>query len=277
MRSWIEGFQESIDFIEQNLTETLDIERIAEKAALSPFYYQRIFGALCGRTFGEYIRARRMTLAAQELASSNAKVIDVAVKYGYDSPDSFAKAFQRFHGITPSQARESGAPLRSFAPLHIKITLEGGNMLDYRIVERAPFTIVGIKRRFNSETSYQEIPKYWSEWTSDRKGLKGMFGICLDMDGKDFDYWIADLYEPWEDTQQGCETCQIPGGLWAQFICRGPLPESLQKVNTQIWSEWLPALSGYELAGNYSLEVYMPPAENPADTISYIWIPIKKV
>lgn len=277
MRSWIEGFQESIDFIEQNLTATLDIERIAEKAALSPFYYQRIFGALCGRTVGEYIRARRMTLAAQELASSNAKVIDVAVKYGYDSPDSFAKAFQRFHGITPSQARESGAPLRSFAPLHIKITLEGGNMLDYRIVERAPFTIVGIKRRFNSETSYQEIPKYWSEWMSDRKGLKGMFGICLDMDGKDFDYWIADLYEPWEDTRQGCETCQIPGGLWAQFICRGPLPESLQKVNTQIWSEWLPALSGYELAGNYSLEVYMPPAENPADTISYIWIPIKKV
>ena len=96
---------------------------IAGKAAISSFYYQRIFGALCGMTVGEYIRARRMTLAAQELAGSDVKVIDIAIKYGYDSPDSFAKAFQRFHGITPSQARESGAPLRSFAPMHIKITL----------------------------------------------------------------------------------------------------------------------------------------------------------
>ena len=134
MKDWIEGFQESIDFMEQHLTDEPDIGEIAGKAALSPFYYQRIFGALCGMTVGEYIRARRMTLAAQDLAGSDAKVIDVALRYGYDSPDSFAKAFQRFHGITPSQAKEPGAPLRSLAPLHIKVSLEGGNMLDYRIV-----------------------------------------------------------------------------------------------------------------------------------------------
>ena len=134
MQGWLEGMQASIDFIEGHLTESLDIGEIAGKAALSPFYFQRIFGALCGMTAGEYIRARRMTLAAQELASSEIRVIDAAMKYGYDSPDSFAKAFQRFHGIAPSAAREPGAPLRSFAPLHIKITLEGGKMLDYRIV-----------------------------------------------------------------------------------------------------------------------------------------------
>ena len=149
-------------------------------------------------------------------------------------------------------------------------------MLDYRIVEKAPFTIVGYKRRFNAETSYQEIPKFWNEWTADRKGLKGMFGICLDMDGKEFDYWIADLYAPWADIPEGCETYQIPGSLWAEFVCRGPLPESLQSVNTKIWSEWLPALQGYSLAGNYSIEVYMPPAEKPEDTVSYICVPLKK-
>ena len=97
MQGWIEGFQKSIDFMEQNLTEEMNMEEIAGQAALSPFYYQRIFGALCGMTVGEYIRARRMTLAAQELAGAEVKVIDVAVKYGYDSPDSFAKAFTRFH------------------------------------------------------------------------------------------------------------------------------------------------------------------------------------
>ena len=277
MNGWVEGFQESINYIEQNLADELDIKDIADKAALSPFYYQRIFGALCGMTVGEYIRARRMTLAAQELFGFDTKVIDVALKYGYDSPDSFAKAFQRFHGITPSQAREAGTGLRSFAPLHIRITLEGGKMLNYRITEKAPFTIVGFKRRFNAETSYQEIPKFWNEWMSDMKGLKGMFGVCLDMDGKDFDYWIADLYAPWEDIPEGCKTYQIPGSLWAQFRCKGPLPESLQSVNTQIWSEWLPSLKGYELAGNYSIEVYMPPADDPADTLSYIWVPLRKI
>ena len=276
MTDWIEGFQASIDYIEQNLTKELDIGKIAKKAALSSFYYQRIFGAMCGMTVGEYIRERRMTLAAQELAGSDCKVIDIALKYGYDSPDSFTKAFQRFHGITPAQAREKGVNLRSLAPLHIKITLEGGTMLDYKIVEKSAFTVVGVKKSFNSETSYTEIPKFWDEWASDMKGLKGMFGVCSDMDGTNFDYWIADLYMPWEEYPQECSTYQIPGGLWALFKCVGPLPGSMQSVNTKIWSEWLPSLKEYELAGNYSLEFYLPPAKNPADTVSYIAIPIKK-
>jgi len=129
MQGWIEGIQRSIDYIEQHLADELDIEGIAAKAALSPFYYQRIFGALCGMTVSEYIRARRMTLAAQELAGTDIKVIDAAVKYGYDSPDSFTRAFLRFHGVSPSKAREPGAPLKSLAPLHIKISLEGGSMI----------------------------------------------------------------------------------------------------------------------------------------------------
>ncbi len=275
MQGWIEGFQESIDFIEKNLTEELDIEDIAAKAALSPFYYQRIFGALCGVTVGEYIRARRMTLAAQELNGKDVKVIDVAVKYSYDSPDSFSKAFQKFHGITPSQAKEPGAPLRSFAPLHIKITMEGGTMMDYRIVEKAPFTIVGVKRPFNSDSSYQEIPKFWDEWLAqgEKRPIMGTFGVCLDMKGKDFDYWIADLYFPWEDIPEGCETRVIPGSAWAQFPCT---IKTLQDTNTKIWSEWLPALQGYSLAGEYDIEVYLPSEEGSDDMKVYIWVPLKK-
>ncbi|MBQ1368047.1 MAG: helix-turn-helix domain-containing protein [Firmicutes bacterium] len=275
MQGWIEGFQGSIDFMETNLTEDLDIGVIAAKAALSPFYYQRIFGALCGITVGEYIRARRMTLAAQELSRSDVKVIDIAIKYGYDSPDSFAKAFQRFHGITPSEARQPGAPLRSFAPLHIKITMEGGTMLDYRIVEKAPFTIVGVKRRFNSDTSYQEIPKFWDEWLAqgEKRSIMGTFGVCLDMDGKDFDYWIADLYFPWEDIPEDCDTRVIPASAWAQFPCT---ISTLQDTNTKIWSEWLPALSGYSLAGEYAIEVYLPPEEGSGEMLVYIWVPLKK-
>ena len=275
MQGWIEGFQESIDFIEKNLTEELDIEDIAAKAALSPFYYQRIFGALCGVTVGEYIRARRMTLAAQELNGKDVKVIDAAVKYGYDSPDSFSKAFQKFHGITPSQAKEPGALLRSFAPLHIRITMEGGTMMEYRIVEKAPFTIVGVKKPFHSDSSYQEIPKFWDEWLAqgEKRPVMGTFGICTDMKGKDFDYWIADLYLPWEDVPEGCETRVIPGSAWAQFPCT---IKTLQDTNTRIWSEWLPALQGYSLAGEYDIEVYLPPEEGSDDMKVYIWVPLKK-
>ena len=272
---WIEGFQESLDYIEENLSGELDIEEIAGRAALSPFYYQRIFGALCGLTVGDYIRARRMTLAAQELSGSGIRVIDVAVKYGYDSPDSFAKAFQRFHGITPSQAREPGANLRSFAPLHIKITLEGGSMMDYRIVEKASFTIMGVRRPFNCDTSYQEIPKFWKEWLAqgDKRPVMGTFGVCLDMDGKNFDYWIADLYFPWEEIPEGCETRVIPGSCWAQFPCT---LATLQDTNTKIWSEWLPALKGYTLVGDYDLEVYLAPEEGETETRCFIWVPLKK-
>ena len=275
MQGWIDGIQKAIDFIEKNLSEELDIEEIAGKAALSPFYFQRIFGALCGLTVGDYIRARRMTLAAQELAGSEAKVIDVALKYGYDSPDSFTKAFLRFHGISPSKAREPGAPLRSMAPLHIRITLEGGSMLDYRIVEKAPFTIIGVRRPFNSDTSYEEIPKFWDEWLAqgEKRPVMGTFGVCMDGKGKDFDYWIADLYTPWEEIPAGCETRVIPGSLWAQFPCT---LKTLQDTNTKIWSEWMPALQGYELAGEYDIEVYLPPEEGSPDMKVYIWVPLKQ-
>ena len=275
MQGWIEGFQNSIDYMEENLTEELDIEQIAGLAALSSFYYQRIFGALCGMTVGEYIRARRMTLAAQELNSGDAKVIDVAVKYGYDSPDSFAKAFQKFHGITPSQAKEPGAHLTSLAPLHIKITMEGGNMLEYRIVEKAPFTIVGVKRPFNMNTSYQEVPKFWDEWLAqgEKRSIMGTFGACIGMEGKNFDYWIADLYFPWEEIPEGCETKVIPGSYWAQFPCT---IDTLQDTNTKIWSEWLPALKGYSLAGEYDIEAYLPPMEGSTEMSVYIWVPLKK-
>ncbi len=277
MKNWMDAFQASLEYIEDHLDGPLEMEAIASEAALSPFYYQRIFTALCGMSVGEYIRLRRMSEAAQELSGRQSSVMETALKYGYDSADSFARAFHRFHGISPSAAKKPGASLRSFAPMHIRITMEGGIMLDYRMTEKAPFTVFGIRRTFHTDTGYEKIPEFWNEWAFDPKGMKGMFGVCMDADGTDFDYWIADLYVPWQEIPEGCDTTVIPGGLWAQFTCRGPLPESLQKVNTEIWTEWLPSLRGYELAGNYSLEVYGPPAENPEDYLSYIWVPIRKL
>lgn len=279
MDGWITGIQDAINYMEENLTEDLTMNDIAACSYISAFHFQRIFSVLCGITVGEYIRNRRLTLAAQELSADNEKVMDIAVKYGYDSPDSFARAFTRFHGISPSAAKKKGAMLRSYAPLHIKIILEGGTMLKYEIAEKAAFTVMGRCRKMNTNTSYGEIPKFWKEHVSSGgcQIVCGMYGICMDLNGEEFEYLIADNYIPWKEVPDGYMTKVIPAGTWAIFPCRGALPKALQELNTRIWGEWVPSCREYRLGGNYNIELYAPPAENPEDTYSEIWIPIEKM
>lgn len=271
MNTWTEGIQNAIQYIEDNLTQELDIADISAAAFVSPFYFQKIFNVLCGFTVGEYIRNRRLTLAAEELSKSDMKVIDIAVKYGYDSPDSFTRAFTRFHGISPSAAKEKGAAIKSFAPIRIKLTLEGGTIMEYRIVEKAAFTIIGKCRKFNAETSYKEIPEFWQEHYKNGGGeiIKGMFGACVDSNGEEFDYYIADMYFPWNKIPEKCEARTFPAGIWAVFPYHGECPKALQDVNTKIWSEWLPNCKEYELSGNYNLEVYFD------KEYGEIWVSVK--
>ncbi len=276
MSAWTEGLQNAIEYMENNLTNNIQVKDIAEKAYVSEFHFQRIFSVLCGFSVAEYIRNRRLTLAARELVGSDAKVIDVAIKYGYDSPDGFARAFTRFHGITPSAAKEKGAPLRDFAPLKIILSLEGGIMMDYRIEEKAAFTVMGRKRSFNSETSYQEIPKFWEEHMKDggSKVVCGMFGLCMDSNGSNFDYLIADNYLPWKDVPEGYETRTLPAGTWAIFPCK---MKNLQETNTNMWKEWLPNCKDYKLGGNYNIEMYGPICEEDmAESYCELWLPIEK-
>ncbi len=280
MGDWTQGLQDVLDYIEANLTDELNIREISARAYLSPYYFQRVFHALCGVSVAEYVRNRRMTLAGEELTGADARVIDVALRYGYDSPDSFARAFQRFHGVTPSAAQKSGASLRTYAPVSIKLKLEGGSMLEYRIEEKPQFTVVGVSRMFHTDTSYQEIPKYWLElMMREDAPVCGAFGVCLDEgrgDGR-FEYMIADLYQPWKAIPAQCHIRVIPAATWAVFPCRGPLPDTLQSVNTQIWRDWLPACRNYRMAMGMNIEVYAPPAEKPEDTYSEIWVPVEKV
>lgn len=264
--------ERAISYVESNITENIEIGDISAVAYLSPFYFQRIFHSICGLTVGEYIRYRRLTLAAEELASGDVRVIDVALKYGYDSPDSFARAFAKFHGISPSAAKIKGATLKALPPLKINLEQRGKCIMEYKIVEKAAFTIVGFGKKFNGETSYVEIPKFWDEHFENGRGeiIKGMFGVCIDSDTKEFDYLIADMYFPWNEIPEGCVTKSFPAGTWAVFPYHGKCPEALQAVNTQIWSEWLPGSKEYDLYGTYSLEVYFD-EEN-----GEIWLPVKK-
>ncbi len=283
--NWIESMSDTISYIENNLLNELTVSDIAKQAYISPFYFQKAFSMLCGFTVGEYIRLRRLSLAGSELVSTDEKIIDIALKYGYDSPDSFTKAFTRFHGVTPSAVRKDGAMIKSFAPLKIKFTLEGGSTMDYKIVEKEAFTVMGASRLFKYEGAKIEIPKFWDEHFKTGKGeiVCGMFGINIDeqMGGKEFEYLIADNYLPWRDIPDGFVARTIPKHTWAVFPCKGPMPSSMQDVNTKIFSEWLPNCKEYEFGAGYCIEMYSPVSdfENGLSDENYyseIWIPVKK-
>jgi AraC family transcriptional regulator len=253
---WTMGLQKAIDYIEVNLTEELDYSEIASKACLSSFHFQRIFSVMCNFSLGEYIRNRRLTLAGAELNLSCEKVIDIALKYGYDSPDSFAKAFTRFHGITPSAAREPGASLRSFSRLSIKLSLEGGKVMDYRIEKKRAFRVIGKSKTFNSSDEFtrDDIPAFWSKCHEDgtvkelykmsRNTVNGgmVFGICYSdktVEADQFPYLIATTYEK-DEIPVGYSVKDIPEYTWAIFRCVGAMPRAIQVLWHQIYAEFFP-------------------------------------
>lgn len=282
---WMEAIQKAIEYMEQHITEDIKVEDVARQVNISPFYFQKGFSLLCGFTITEYIRNRRLSLAGNEIAATGEKVIDVALKYGYDSPDSFTKAFTRFHGVTPSMVQKNSTMLKSFAPLKIKISMEGGYLMDYRIVRKESFTVMGTSKCFRYENAQSEIPGFWAEHykAGNGKYVCGMFGVNIDekMAGDEFEYLIADIYNPVMDVPEGFVTKTIPAFTWAVFPCRGAMPESLQNVNNKIFSEWLPALKEYEFAAGYCIEMYDAADKYPGGTSDEnyyceIWIPVKK-
>lgn len=282
---WIESIGEAIRYIEDHITEELSMDEIAGRVFLSPFYFQKGFSMLCGFTVGEYVRLRRLTLAGSELVMTDNKIIDIAVKYGYDSPDSFTKAFTRFHGVTPTAMRKEGAMMKSFAPLKIEFMLKGGFIMEYKIMQKDAFTVLGVSRMFKYEGPKTEIPAFWAEHYQSGKGkyVCGMYGICIDesMGTDEFEYVIADNYNPAVEVPEGFVTRVIPEHTWAVFPCRGAMPDAIQTVNHQIFSEWLPNCKEYEIAAGCNIEMYDDPKQYPKGTqddlyYTEIWIPVKK-
>lgn len=282
---WTDAIQSGIEFMEEHITQDISSEDVAKHVHISSFYFQKGFRMLCGYSVTEYIRNRRLALAGGDLATTDMKIIDVALKYGYDSPDSFTKAFTRFHGVTPTMVRKNDVMIKTFAPLKLEISLKGGYLMNYKIVDKESFTVLAVSRIFQHENCKQEIPKFWDEHYAKGNGkyVCGMFGINIDekMGNDSFEYLIADLYNPKGEIPQGFQTRIIPAFTWAVFSCDGPIPTALQDVNTKIFSEWLPALKEYEFAAGYCVEMYDAPDKytkgmQDEKYHSEIWIPVRK-
>ncbi|MBQ8731439.1 MAG: AraC family transcriptional regulator [Oscillospiraceae bacterium] len=286
---WITGIQNAINYIEEHLTEEINYEKVAEEAACSSFYFQRIFGVLCDISLGEYIRNRRLTLAGNELNVSDIKVIDIALKYGYESPESFTRAFSKFHGITPSEAKKNGSKLKSFSRLSVKITLSGGYMMDYKIVEKEAFEIIEKVEAHSIENDInaKSIPDFWTkshndgtvktllENTTDRTFI---FGVCYGNNSdsaKTFDYSIGAVYNPKTAVPKGFRRNIIPARTWAIFECKGEMPKAMQDMWHKITSEFFPT-SGYQPTYEMDIEAYTEGDMGGSDYRSEIWIPVVK-
>ena len=285
--SWLEDMQRALNFIEKNLTNKIDMNDIAKVANVSSSHFQRIFAILTDVSVGEYMRRRRLTLAGNELLQGEEKIIQIAYKYGYETPESFTKAYRKQHGVTPSETRKGIGSLQIYNPLVIHIQLKGAEPMKVRVVEKKEFLITGTKRSYSYENdeNTREIPKLWDEvnsngtaddiFTFNTGEIKGLMGVCVDetkVDGCDMDYWIA-VTTSAEHQNDKYETLTVPGGKWAVFEVHGPMPHSMQKVWQQIYAEWMPA-SGYKQSGKISFELYGEGNPHSEHYYSEIWIPI---
>ena len=294
---WITCLRTALAYIEANLESNMDASDVAKQVYVSPFYLQKGFQIAAGCSIAEYIRNRRLYEAARVLADTDAKVIDVALRFGYDTPESFSKAFARFHGCAPSAVRGDPAKIRRFHPLQIQIEITGGSSMNFTVSPMWGFRVIGFEREFTYENAYAEIPKFWDEICEKYcthtiyagkppccpeeqaiiDNCIGEYGVCVDDLGEGrFRYLIAGKYTGGA-VPQSMRLVEFPAGDWAKFKCVGPIPDALQSLNTRVFEEWLPGNPDYEIAGGYNVEWYSCDGnkEDP-DYESGIWVPVKR-
>ncbi len=287
--SWAERVNAAIDYIEDNLIGEIDVTEAAKKALCSRYHFQRMFLAITGFTPAEYVRRRRLTAAARELSAGSERVIDVAIKYGYDSPNAFTRAFRSLHGVTPTEARLTEAMLTAYPRATIQIVHTGGSRMEYRIVRRPAFKAAGQARDFSRDTE-QNMTDIGS-WCVEFRSSPGMsdllklgggspgpvtggetLGICFQRPGADiWSYAIA--VEPTErEVPDPNEALDIPAATWAVFeTTLDGIPECWKHV----FGEWFPS-TGYEHAEAPDLEVYFA-GEMRGDSRCEIWVPVVDV
>lgn len=280
---WVERLNQSIDYIEEHLRDDIDYAQLGRIACCSAYHYQRFFTYVAGMPLSEYIRRRRMSLAAVELQSGDAKVIDVAEKYGYGSPTAFNRAFQSVHGMAPSVVKNPGVQLKSYPPLHFQIAVTGAEQLNYRVESRPAFRVLGLASPLAAdlEQNFAAVPQLWQQLAEGDTlprllGLMqappdGLLGVSACGDDEQWQYLIGVASQQpaadWAEYQVGAFT-------WAIFSGEGACPQAIQQLERRIITEWLPT-SGYEYDNGPDIELYLNP--DPTDAKFEVWLPVKFV
>ncbi|SHJ76916.1 AraC family transcriptional regulator [Hathewaya proteolytica DSM 3090] len=285
MKDWLEKMNDALNYIEDNLDGNIDMGQVARQACCSSFNFQRMFSFITDIPIGEYIRRRRLSMAAMELLESKGKIIDVAMRYGYDSPGSFTRAFYAVHGVNPSDVRKPGVKIKAYPPISFQISIKGVESMNYRIEEFGEIRLVGYKERMDMKNgeNFKRIPKFWNEICesgkceamiryNDNKNLCCM-GVCAHGDEEGFDYYIATGSSK-EVPEDMCELI-VTASTYVIFECIGKLPEGQQNVWKRIFTEWFPK-SNYKIADGPQMEWYSEGDMASEDYKSEIWIPVDK-
>lgn len=286
----LEAMNQALAYMEDHLTEEIDMQEVSKRALCSEYHFKRMFSFLAGVSLSEYIRRRRLTLAALELQHSRLRIIDIAMQYGYQSPDAFTKAFQLFHGVTPSEARSSGRSLKAYPRMTFQLIIRGGNEMNYRLVDKEAFRIVGIKKRVPivfhgvnphiaamwgslSETMIAELKQLSCVEPVGLLSASTNFSQGRMEEKGELDHYIGSATT--KEAPDSYSQLEVPALTWAVFEAVGPFPETLQNVWGRIYSEWFPSshyeqVEGPEMLWNESKEITSPTFR------SEIWIPVRK-
>lgn len=283
---WLTAMNNAVEYMEANITEKIDIEKVAKMALSSSFHFQRMYYMLTGVTVAEYVRRRRLTLAAQDILSGD-KIIDVAYRYGYTTPEAFTKAFKKMHGISPSAAREPGTNLMAYPKLSFHISIKGDKNMNYKMIDKGSFTVIGKQTRITAVDgeNFKQVPKFWDdcmndgsyEWMCSKAGKLGVLGVSMDLHNfnKGFFTYMIGVEETTDSLPEGYVSVPIPAATWAVFESIGQLPEAIQDITRRIFSEWFPA-TGYEHDCAPELEVYPEGDIYSPNYKCEVWIPVKK-
>lgn len=281
---WLDRMNSAMEYIETNLADTISFDEIAQRACCSTYHFQRMFPFITGVSLSEYIRRRRLTLAAFELQTTDSRVIDVAMKYGYDSPEAFARAFKNLHGIMPTSARDTGVSLKAYPRMSFHISIKGDVEMNYRIEQRGSFEMFGVYGFINADqkTAFSEVPQFRIKCDDDgsvdlMNDLLGRFGDTMlhaalyDHTKESFKYMVCYHLPKGLEIPERFTKLSVPTLTWAIF----PEPQcDMQKLWQRIYSEWFPT-SEYEQVEGPSFEMYYGMARH-GNVSGEIWIPVKK-
>lgn len=283
---WLDKMNGAIGYIEAHLLDDIDYCQVAKMACCSVYHFQRLFSFITDIPISEYIRRRRLSLAAFELQSSDVKVLDVALKYGYESPEAFARAFKNLHGIMPTAARAKGAGLKAYPRISFHISIKGDTEMNYRIEEKPAFEMMGLSADIDSAAPYTEIPAFWKKCI--REGLVDrmhkdcgigektlLHGSLFNFRDGVFSYMIC--YDmPKSGMLDGYERLSLPAQTWAVFPTGEYGADECQKTH-EIWkrigSEWFPT-SNYEHVDGPEFEMFYNLGDNRF--MAEVWIPVVK-
>lgn len=287
---WLDKMNAAMEYIENHLPDDIDYFQVARVARCSEYHFRRMFPFMTGVPLSEYIRRRRLSLAASELSNSNLSVADIAKMAGYESPDAFTRAFKNWHGITPSEVRKGGQTIKSYPRMTFHLSIKGGTEMKHRIIEKEVFNIVGIMKRvpIQFEGENPEVASMWKSLRSESiqtlKSLsntepKGLIQASTNFDeGRMEEKGGLDHYIGVATTQPNVvrfKTLQVPASMWAVFEVEDSSTEKIQTTWGRIYSDWFPE-SDYELSEGPEI-LWSEMLENlPTGQKSEIWIPVRK-